>query len=234
MASPQNAHLLLLHQIPPNTERLMLEATYAALFPPGSDNRMHIYRQNDLFNDSVVTLDLPIPRTTLLIVDFECENTEDLKQILREPAFKTLPDTTVYSGEAIVKWDSQVKSEKDSEYECVFGIYKPPLDADVSVFERKVEEYVDGVVRLPACQKNFSKYIMWRQNLHLQADIHELGLRAADSMVVTMAVYKEHKNMLAIVNDPAVQDHIAKTLTCKEFPLHEDCLVFTAQGIKIE
>ncbi|KAJ7206567.1 hypothetical protein GGX14DRAFT_396950 [Mycena pura] len=69
------------------------------------------------------------------------------------------------------------------------------------------------------------------QTSNTASELKSFGLPAPEPLVVVMVEFETFDDVLEVMKDQAVGQHVAQTPTTKEFPLHVDSLCFTAEPV---
>jgi len=248
-ASGKYCDVLTIHLVPASTSKEEFEAKFGtfldavARLPVLQKNAitLKMFIQNDAFHESVEGFGLPVPKPT--VVGFaRFENADGLKELLQDPEYVSLLSAAKENGhlrghelENMSLFSADVVTKIDVDHtgarKHVFGIFKVPRGVSAELFEQKAEAFIDGALALPVCKNNFLKYNMWRQRTDITDELQRLGFPAPQPLIVAMGEFANLDNVLEVGKDQDLAQHIAANLMTKEFPLHIDSLVFTAEEV---
>ncbi|KAF7367818.1 hypothetical protein MSAN_00846200 [Mycena sanguinolenta] len=201
-------------------------------------NGGNFFIQDDAFTEPIGRLGIPGPSPTV-VTHIVFEDVENFKEVARDPTFKALVDqakefgyhkgASLFTADVVTKLDAIESGPQ--ERKRAIGIFKIPPGMPKDKFEQKVEAFVDGAMAMPLAREKLLNYTIWYQNSEVDTEVEGLGLPTPAPLVIAMSELETFNHVVEWVDDPAMAQHIATTLTAKDFPLHRDGDFFGAEAI---
>ncbi|KAF7367816.1 Zn(2)-C6 fungal-type domain-containing protein [Mycena sanguinolenta] len=239
-------NFLTIHPVPSGISKEECERKHSAWLdavaqtPVAQRNMLKItmFIQDNTLTEPLGRLDIPTASPTI-VTHIVFEDVENFKEVARDPTFKSLVDqakefgyhkgASLFTADVVTKLDDVESGPQERKH--AIGIFKIPPGVPKDKFEQKVEAFVDGAMAMPIAREKLLHYTIWYQNSEVNTEVEGLGLPTAAPLVIAMAELETFNHAAEFVGDPAVAQHVATTLTAKDFPLHLDGDFFGAEAI---